>query len=57
MTPHTPVPAGWEGRCSAIAPGMDTADDDFVESSQAEGRPVRSKQGIARYKASSQGPR
>ncbi len=42
---------------AVTAPGVDTADDDFVESSQAEGRPVRSKPRIAHYKASSQGPR
>ena len=37
--------------------GVATGDDDFVESSQADGRPVRSKHQVARFKASSQGAR
>jgi hypothetical protein len=40
MTLHTHG-QGWKGD-AVTAPGVDTADDDFVESSQAEGCPVRS---------------
>jgi hypothetical protein len=50
--PHTHPPRQGERSDAVKAPNMDTEDDDFVESSQADGRPVRSKHQVAHYKAS-----